>query len=193
MDQSSISNKKAGFLVNFIANGKERKLVIKSLIVAICLICVGVLSIFLYRGQLMTEDFRQYKGTIKQFGSISRIGFFAVLSIYPVFLIMKSKKIKEIQVGTLQLKTIVQFIGKLVRKWHAPVALLSTGIVFLHVYMAIIRGFKLDFTYISGIITTLILPFLLFMGLRRYKRNDQTWHFKLAIGFLILFMIHATF
>ncbi|MGE7186520.1 hypothetical protein ACQKKK_21905 [Peribacillus sp. NPDC006672] len=91
------------------------------------------------------------------------------------------------------MKNFLQFIGKLVRKWHVPLALVSTGVVFLHGYLAIIRGFKWDFTHTTGILAIVLLVFLLFMGLKRFKRKDKKWHFKLAIGFLILFMIHASF
>ena len=81
----------------------------------------------------------------------------------------------------------------MLRKWHVPIALLSTGIIFLHGLLAILRGFKWDFTYLSGIIAAIVLLFIMFMGLKRFKRKDNNWHFKLGIGFFILFMIHATF
>ena len=187
MKQDSLSHRKTGFLAKYIPNPKERERINLFLIMTVCLILAEVLYVYFYRNQLMTKDFRQYKGTFKQFGSIAQIGFYTALSIYPIFLLLKYKKIKEI----IWLKTILQFIAKLVRKWHVPVALLSTGVVILHAYMAILRGFKLDFTYISGIITTLVLLPLLFMGLMRFKRNDRKWHFKIAITFLILFFIHA--
>jgi len=184
---------KSGFLKNFIANPKERKIFSLSLIVTVCLILAGIFSIFLFRPQLMAEDIRHYKGTFKQIGSISRIGFFAVVSMYPVFLILKLKKLKQLKWHRFELKPLLQIIGKLLRKWHAPIALISTGLVILHAYMALMRGFKIDFTYITGLISILVLLILLYMGLKRYKRNDNKWHLKLAISFLVLFMIHATF
>ncbi|PLS07256.1 hypothetical protein [Neobacillus cucumis] len=193
MKQDSLSHKKTGFLANFIPNSKERERINVFLIIAICLILAEVFYVYLYRQQLMSQDFRHYKGTFKQFGSIAQIGFYVTLAIYPVFFLLKNKKIKGLKWGSFELKTILQFIGKLVRQWHVPIALLSTGIVFLHVYMALLRGFKLDFTYISGIISTITLLPLMFMGLKRFKRNDRNLHFKLAIGFLILFFIHANF
>ncbi|MEH7117610.1 hypothetical protein V7128_09345 [Neobacillus vireti] len=193
MKQGSLSQRKTGFLANFIANPKERRRTNLFLLLMVGLILVEGLFVYFNRQQLMTEDFRHYKGTFKQFGSIAQIGFYAAVAIYPIFLLLKNKQIKGIKLGTIELKTILQFVGKLVRTWHVPVALLSTGIVFLHVYMALLRGFKLDFTYISGIITVLFLLPLMYMGLMRFKRNDRNWHFKLAISFLILFFIHANF
>jgi cytochrome b561 len=157
------------------------------------LIITGIIVIFLNRQQLFAQDFRHYKGIFKQFGSITRIGYFSVLSIYPIYLLLKSKKIKNLHLGDFQAKAPLQFLAKLARKWHVPVALISSGIVALHGLLAIIRGFKFNFTYLSGIASMVILLFLILMGLKRFKRADHQWHFKLAIGFLILFMIHATF
>lgn len=193
LKQDSLSHRKNGFLANSIPNPKERKLINHFLIITIGLLLTEVLFVYLYRHQLLTQDFRQYKGTFKQFGSIAQIGFYAALSIYPIFLLMKNKQLKGLKWGAVELKTILQFVGKLVRKWHVPIALLSTGIVLLHVYLAILRGFKLDFTYISGMVAALGLLPLLYMGLKRFKRKDQNWHFKLAMIFFILFFIHANF
>lgn len=193
MKQDSLSQRKNGLFANLIANPKERRRTNLFFMIMVVLILAEVLFVYFNRQQLMTQDYRHYKGTFKQFGSIAQIGFYAALSIYPVFLLLKNKRIKAITWGTIELKKVLQFIGKLVRIWHVPIALLSTGIVFLHVYMALLRGFKLDFTYSSGIVTVLVLLPLMYMGLMRFKRNDRNWHFKLSITFLILFFIHANF
>ena len=190
--QSAVS-KKSGFLLKVIPNPKDRKSFLLFIIITALLSLIGVLLIILNHQQLMTQDLRHYKGIFKQFGSISRIGYFFVLSIYPIYLFLKSKKIKALQWRNFQVKNLLQFLAKIVRKWHVPVALLSTGIIFLHGLLAILRGFKLDFTYLSGIVAAIVLLFLMLMGLKRFKRTDNNWHFKLGIGFFILFMIHATF
>ncbi|MFB7641922.1 hypothetical protein [Peribacillus butanolivorans] len=181
------------FLSSYIPNPKELRAIVISLTITICLFFIGILLISLNHQQLMMQDYKHYKIIVKQFGSISRILYFAVLAIYPVFLLLKWKRLKTIKWRNFQLKSFLQFLGKLVRKWHVPLALASTGAVFLHGYLAIIRGFEWDFTHITGILAIVLLVFLLFMGLRRFKRKDKKWHFKLAIGFLILFMIHASF
>jgi hypothetical protein len=193
INQRSLSNKKSGFLSNYIPNSKERRTVIFFVTITAILLFAGIFLISHFYQQLMAENFRHYKGTFKQFGSISEYSYFAVIAIYPIFLLLKWKKIKEVKWGNFQLKVLLQFLGKLVRKWHVPIALLSTGIVFIHGLLAIIRGFKLDFTYLSGIISSVVLLFLLMMGFKRFKRKDKKWHFKLAAAFLFLFMIHATF
>lgn len=193
INQTSQATKKSGFLAHFIPNPKERKTIILFSVVSVILILVGIIIIFLNRQQLFTLNFRQYKGIFKQFGSIARIGYFTVLAIYPIYFLLKSKKIKTLHWGNFQVKSLLQFLAKIARKWHVPVALLSTGIVAIHGLLAVIRGFKFNFTYLSGIASTIVLLFLMLMGLKRFKRADRQWHFKLAISFLILFMLHATF
>ena len=190
---SSLNAKKVSFLSNYISNPKERKRVIITLGVVVILFLIGFLCISYFYEQWLTENIRAYKGTFKEMGSIARIGFFVTLSIYPIFLLLKWKPFKKMIIGNFELKTLLQFIGKLVRQWHVPLAILSTGIVLLHGYMAILKGFKWNFTYFSGIITIFVLFFLMFMGLKRYKKKDKKWHFKIAIVFFVLFMLHATF
>lgn len=193
MNSKSNAKKSGRFLSSYISNPKEYRMIVITFIITICLFSLGLLLISLSYQQLMMQGYKQYKEIFKQLGSISRIIYFAVLSIYPVFLLLKWKRLKMVKWRVFELKTVLQFIGKLVRRWHVPLAIVSTGIVLLHGYLAIIRGFKWDFTNITGILTIILLFFLLFMGLKRYKRLDKKWHFKLAVGFLILFMIHASF
>lgn len=186
-----MANQKSGFLANYIANPKERRLVLLFFILTAILNITGIFIILAFYQKIMAVNFRQYKHLFRQFGSISEYGFFVALSIYPIFFILKWKNIKKLQWGKFQIKALLQPLGKLVRKWHVPAALVSTGIVLLHGVLAILKGFKLDFTYLSGISATIILFFLLIMGLKRYKRNDRKWHFRLAVIFLILFLVHA--
>ncbi|MFJ5625501.1 hypothetical protein ACIQD3_23040 [Peribacillus loiseleuriae] len=193
MSSKSNTRKNTHFLSGYIPNPKERKNIVICLTITICLFFIGLLLITLKHQQLMMQEYKHYKSILKQFGSISRIVYFAVLAIYPVFLLLKWKRLKSIKWRDFQLKNFIQFLGMLVRKWHVPLALASTGSILLHGYLAIMRGFKWDFTNITGILAIILLFFLLFMGLKRFKRKDKKWHFKLAIGFLILFMIHASF
>jgi hypothetical protein len=189
--QHTIANQKLGFLANYISNPKERRLVLLFFILSAILSIAGIFIILAFYQKIMAVNFRQYKHLFRQFGSISEYGFFAALSIYPIFFILKWKNIKKLKWGKFQIKALLQPLGMLIRKWHVPAALVSTGIVLLHGVLAILKGFKLDFTYLSGISAIIILFFLLFMGLKRYKRNDRKWHFRLAVIFLILFLVHA--
>ncbi|MEO2078433.1 MAG: hypothetical protein ABGX20_24200 [Bacillus sp. (in: firmicutes)] len=191
--EQSISAKKSTFLSRKIPSPKDRKLFISFLFLSVILIVTGLMYISYNHQSLMSQDFRHYKGTFKQLGSISRIGFFAAISIYPVFWILKTKQIKTLKIAQVEIKPLVQSVAKIVRKWHVPVALISAGIAFLHGFLAIIRGFKFNFTYGSGIASVILLFSLMVIGINRFKRTDRNWHFKLAITFLILFMLHATF
>ncbi|TMU86886.1 hypothetical protein FGG79_01715 [Bacillus sp. BHET2] len=183
----------SSFLSTTIPNPKERKnvLLYSSLSAGIGL--AGLILIFVYNGMLMMMEEDSYNGFVKQVGSVTRIVYFIVLSMYPVYLLLKWKSLKEIRWRNLSLKRMVQFSAKFLRKWHVPLALLATAGVLLHGVLALIRDFPWDFTYITGILSTGVLIFLVFMGFKRFKRKDQAWHLKLAIAFTFLFMIHASF
>ncbi|PGM50895.1 hypothetical protein CN946_20700 [Bacillus sp. AFS053548] len=185
--------KKQTLLKSYISNPNERKRIVLTLIIGGALFLLGVLYISMHYHEWQTTNMHDYKDSFKEIGSIARIGFFIALSIFPVFYLIKLKYTKDIAFGQIKLKTILQFIGKIVRQWHVPIALISTGIVILHGYLAILKGFELNFTYFSGLISIIILFILMFMGLKRYKKKDNKWHLKMAMCFLILFMIHATF
>ncbi|MCE9754312.1 hypothetical protein [Bacillus cereus] len=193
LKQPKTSIKQESFLAQYIKNPKERKRVMITFSIVVILFVVSFLFISYFYKQWIIEDILVYKKSFKKIGSIARIGFFATVSIYPIFLLLKWKPLKQIVFSSFELKTLLQLIGKLVREWHVPIAILSTGIVLLHSYMAILKEFKWNFTYFSGIISIFVLFLLIFMGLKRYKKKDKKWHFKLAIVFLILFMLHATF
>ncbi|WP_286138399.1 hypothetical protein [Bacillus sp. AFS055030] len=181
------------FLKSYISNPIERKRIVLTLFIGGVLFLLGILYISMHYQHWQTTNMHTYKDLFKEIGSIARIGFFIVLSIFPVFYLIKLKYTKDIAFGQIKLKTILQFIGKILRQWHVPIALISTGIVLLHGYLAILKGFELNFTYFSGLISIIILFILMFMGLKRYKKKDNKWHLKMAICFLILFMLHATF
>ncbi|WP_235832863.1 hypothetical protein [Gottfriedia acidiceleris] len=194
MEKNNLGMKeKQTFLKTYIPNPNERKRIMLTLLIGGALFLLGILYITMHYLQWQTTNMHAYKDLFKEVGSIARIGFFIVLSIFPVFYLIKLKYIKDIAFGQIKLKTILQFIGKIVRSWHVPIALISTGIVILHGYLAILKGFELNFTYFSGLISIIILFIVMFMGLKRYKKKDNKWHLKMAMCFLILFMLHATF
>ncbi|MFD0050435.1 hypothetical protein ACFVHQ_14060 [Actinomycetes bacterium NPDC127524] len=157
------------------------------------LLAAGLLFTYADYHTLMDSDSHLYKGTFKQLGSIARIGFFAAAAVYPVFLLLKWKKLKKAEWGSFKPGKVLQVLAKYVRKWHTPIALVSAALVLLHGTLAILRGFTLDFTYMTGMLGVIVLGFLTIMGFKRFKRNDRKLHFKLAIVFILVFMIHATF
>ncbi|MCR8846806.1 hypothetical protein NQ095_00185 [Rossellomorea sp. SC111] len=181
------------FLSKFIPSPKERKNIIFYLVLSSCLSAAGILLITANQEVLMGMDEESYKEFLKQFGSIARIIYFVVLSIFPIFLLLKWNGLKEVKWKDIEIKRFVQFAGKLLRKWHVPLALLATAGVVLHGILAIIRDFHWDFTNITGILSSITLFLLVGMGFKRFKRKDRAWHLKLAITFTIFFMIHASF
>ncbi|CAN7360414.1 hypothetical protein [Rossellomorea sp. LjRoot5] len=181
------------FLSKFIPNPKERKNVIFYLGLNTCLTAAGILLISAYQEVLMGMNEESYKEFLKQFGSAARIIYFVVLSIFPIFLLLKWKGLRGLKWKDIEIKRLVQFAGKLLRKWHVPLALLATAGVVLHGILAIVRDFHWDFTNITGILSSIALFFLVGMGFKRFKRKDREWHLKLAITFTIFFMIHASF
>lgn len=193
MESKSKNNQHLSFLSRNIPNPRERKSVILYLVLSICLLFVGIFLIWEYNGVLLRVDKDSYKEFLKQFGSVARIIYFAVLGIYPVFLLLKWKGLKKVKWRDIEFKRLVQFLGRLLRKWHVPLALLATVGVLLHGTLAVMRDFQWDFTNITGILSTTVLMFLVFMGFKRFKRKDKAWHLKLAIAFTIFFMIHASF
>ncbi|PFA70169.1 hypothetical protein CN378_02375 [Bacillus sp. AFS015802] len=187
------NSKQPSFLSSTIPNPKERKTVAVSLTLCLCLAGAGLLLIFVYNGMLMRMDKDTYKEFLKQFGSVARIIYFVVLSIFPVFLLMKWKGLKGVKWRDIEIKPLIQFAGRYLRKWHVPLALLATAGIMLHGVLAINRDFHWDFTNMTGILSSVVLLFLVVMGFKRFKRKDRSWHLKLAITFTVLFMIHASF
>jgi hypothetical protein len=153
----------------------------------------GILLISFYRDVLMGMDEESYEEFLEQFGSAARIVYFAVLSIFPVFLLLKWKGLKRMKRGSIKFKCIIQYTWKLLRKWHVPLALLASAGVVLHGCLALTRDFQWYFTNTTGTLSSIILFFLMIMGFKRFKRKDKSWHLKLAITFTVLFMIHASF
>ncbi|MBW3113170.1 MULTISPECIES: hypothetical protein [Bacillaceae] len=181
------------FLSNTIPNPKERKRIIEYLVLTASIVGAGTALIALNYQSFLHVDEDTYKGFFKQFGSVSRIIYFIVLSIFPVFQLLKWKGLRGVKWRNLEIKGLVQQAGKLLRKWHVPLALLATAVVIFHVILAVMINFHWDFTNITGILTSMVLGFLIFMGFRRFKRKDGAWHLKLAVAFTVLFMIHASF
>jgi hypothetical protein len=193
MTIKSRQNTRPSFLANTIPNPRERKSILLYLAGSIILAGAGILLISVYRDFLMGMDEESYEEFLEQFGSAARIVYFAVLSIFPVFLLLKWKGLKRMKWGSIEFKCIIQYTWKLLRKWHVPLALLASAGVVLHGTLALARDFHWDFTNTTGILSSIILFFLMILGFKRFKRRDKSWHLILAITFTVLFMIHASF
>ncbi|WP_393959370.1 hypothetical protein [Priestia megaterium] len=126
--------------VNVEKNKSERKKVIFIFALSSLLVVAEVIYIPFYTHSLPLDS-KIYEGNFKELGSISRIGFFAALSIYPIFLLLKWKPLSHIKKGNFELKPLIQLLAKYVRQWYVPVALTSTALIILHGYMALIKEF----------------------------------------------------
>ncbi|BCB04380.1 hypothetical protein [Bacillus sp. KH172YL63] len=176
-----------------IPNPKERRRVTLYAAMAMVLAVVGLIIIANYGDTLRTMDEHAYEGLLKQPGSVSRILFFAAFSLYPVFRLMKWKGLNEWKWRDLSIKEMVKWVGRQLRKWHVPIALMGSAGVLIHGFLAVQRDFHWDFTNISGILSFCILGMLTILGFKRFKRMDGGWHVRLAIVFVFLFMVHASF
>ncbi|MBN8194418.1 hypothetical protein JI667_20000 [Bacillus sp. NTK074B] len=191
--KSNINKQFPSFLSNTIPNPKERKRIIVYVALTACVVAAGITLIALnYQSSLLVDE-DTYKGFFKQFGSVSRIIYFIVFCIFPVFQLLKWKGLRRVKWRNLEIKGLVQEAGRLLRKWHVPLALLATTGVIFHVILAVMISFQWNFTNITGILTSMVLCFVVFMGFRRFKRKDGAWHLKLAVTFTVMFMIHASF
>jgi hypothetical protein len=168
-----------------ISNTTERKRVTLALFIAFAFI-IG--SFIVIQGWMLKQiplHTRSYISFYENFGAIARIGFFFSVAIYPVYLLLKYKR--------LPLKSFFIFLAKIARQWHVPVGVISIGVVIVHASLALLDGFHWDAAYISGVLSLCVLGILAFTGLMRYKKLDKKWHLILGILFVTLFMIHTMF
>ena len=140
----------------------------------------------------MMQEYKHYKSIFKQFGSFQNMFFcgFGDLSCFPF---SKIETLENNKVGKFPIKKFLT----VPRKTSQKVACSPCNRIYWSCFPSWIfgdhKGIQMGLYNISGIFALILLIFLLFMGLKRFKRQDKGWHFKLAIGFLILFMIHASF
>lgn len=177
--------------MTYIPNSKERRLVVLTLLIALLGILAALSILTPLSQKWITNSASSYKGLLKFFGSIARIGFIKAFSILPFYLLLKSKFWKQIVFKRVQWKHNLQFLGMFIRRWHVPIAITSVSLAFIHGYMALLKGFKWNSIYLSGILCLLTLMPLMYMGLKRFKRRDRKSHYKWAIIFLLFLLLHA--
>jgi hypothetical protein len=130
---------------------------------------------------------RNFKETMKEYGSNARLVLFAVLAYYVLSYILKQRWLNPWN----SLKKFVIRLIKITRKFHAPLAILAIGLIALHIVGAFLYGFQWDFTDISGLLAGIVLVGVPIAGVLRYRRLDRTWHLRLGLVFAALFFIHA--
>jgi MFS family permease len=189
LDQRSEEKKKSPI----IKNPKERKRVKIAIYSAILLVIAGFIltpTVILHYIPLHTDNFVVFHQYV---GSVSRVGFLFAVAIYPIFLLLKNKKISKLEYKKIYVKKLLGFLAKITRQWHVPVAILAMGFVIIHAYLAILNGFKWDGGYISGILALVVLGILAVSGIFRYRKLDKKWHLILGLLFVTLFIVHTLF
>ncbi|MCA1322441.1 hypothetical protein LC085_21430 [Bacillus tianshenii] len=167
----------------WIPNKKERDLVWTALGMAFLIVFLG--SWYYHHAFPQSFNTRTFKGVFKEFGSYARLPLLFVFSHYVLTVILRKKIVKNL-VRTITIKLL-----KLTRQWHVPVAILSLALVTLHVIGVFLYGFRLDFSYVSGLIALIVLIPVPISGLFRYRKLDKKWHWTTGLIFTLLFLIHS--
>lgn len=165
---------------------EEKRKVVASFILSITIILVGLgfNSTIISHFPLHTDPFKEFHAYL---GSFARVSFFFAVALYPLILLIKFNKLP-----LLAKKYFVQVL-KYVRLWHVPVALFGMGFVILHIVYAILNGFKVNSTYLSGVFAFIFLLILSLSSLIRVKFFDKKFHRILALVFVASFILHTIF
>lgn len=168
---------------HLINNKKEIKRVLCSLIfLGIITLFIGILVVQNYF-QLYLIDFKLLRRFGKTLGQSAAYGFGLVIGLYVIRRIAKLDLLKNFK------KDIILF-AKILREWHAPLAIIAFSVIILHAYIMLSRGIFLTPRYISGILALLILAIQITSGFFRYKRIGIKFHMVLGILFIMSMGIH---
>lgn len=135
-----------------------------------------------------TYHSRAFKGFFKNFGSLARILVFFVFAHYVLSFILRKKYVDR---WIAKLKPVVITFFRWARQWHVPAAITVFGLVVIHAVCAFLYGWKWDWSNMTGLLALLCLVPIAVTGFMRYKKLDRKWHFRLGIGFAVLFILHA--
>lgn len=164
---------------------RDRIWVYVSILFAILVLAIGIWD-FAHRPATAFHT-RVFKSQFKNYGSLTRIGLFFVLANYVLLFALQMQLLNRWSTIKKGFVILLRFA----RRWHAPIAILSIGLILLHVIGAFLYGFTIDFSNISGLLALLVLLPVPVSGLLRYRRMDRKWHLRLGLGFAVLFFIHA--
>lgn len=173
----------------------------------VCLLSVTIEPYLMAHGyKVYTAPFYEFNNNI---GYTACAVFGLSFLLLPVFKVLKWNgrvdkyighlKNKEILSKEYELKAftlhrkITAWSAKQLRKWHVPISLFGMLFVFFHIYLALVSGFKWDYTYVSGYAGLLDLLLLSVLGLLRFKRVDKNLHKYLAYVLIVLLTLHVIF
>lgn len=175
-----------------IANPLERKRVLVTISLSIILFITAVLFINKAVMSYLPIQSTSYREIYKNAASISRILFFFAIAIYPVFWLLRNKSDGILNlIKRFNLKPILRFLGKTLRQWHVPAAVIGVSIILIHVYMVLTAGFMFNVKYISGLAALIVLLIQCISGVFKYKGIGRKWHVSLGIIFIVLMLIHG--
>lgn len=181
---------------NWIKNKYERKLIYIALAISIILFIIAGWKVS-HRTELLTNigphiqngfhKINPLKMYAKDKGSLGRIGVFAAFILFPLYFLIRFKKLND-------KKQFKKYLGKLL-KWckliHVPISLITFALITVHSVIMTFFEWKTDAVYISGVITYLLLVPLGIFGFLRYKRKDKNWHYYLSFAVVISMLIHT--
>lgn len=160
-----------------IANAAEKRRIRFAAITAVNL---GLIAVA-FEPWLVAHGFRVH--TPSFYWLNNNIGWAAVIILGFSFLLLPAYK-------ALKLGKVARLIAKYLRKWHVPIAVAGILFVFYHVYLALVSGFKWNYTYLSGYAALLDLLALSLLGLLRFKKADRNLHKYLTYVLAVLIVLH---
>jgi len=147
---------------NWIKNKYERKLIYIALSISIIFFIIAGWKVS-HRTELLTNigphiqngiqhgfhKMNPLKMYAKDKGSLGRIGVFAAFILFPLYFLIRFKKLND-------KKQFKKYLGKLLR-WckliHVPISLITFALITVHSVIMTFFEWKSDAVYISGVIT----------------------------------------
>jgi hypothetical protein len=192
----------------YITNNNERNRVRFVLVTTLnlCLVLISIEPYILSHYKLHTPPFYWLNNNIGYAACII-FGFsFLILPVYKLLRLngridkymthLKNKEFlqQEFEIKIFNLyRKVTLWCAKQLRRWHIPIALGGMVFVFYHCYLALISGFKTNYTYISGYASLLDLLLLSVLGILRFKKVDKSLHKNLSYILILLLVAHAVF
>ncbi|EKQ54356.1 MULTISPECIES: hypothetical protein [unclassified Clostridium] len=115
------------------------------------------------------------------------IGIAFAMGWYVVTKLLKKNKEENIPSS----KLLISF-ARIARLYHVPIAILALGFAFVHAYIDILNGVKLNIGYITGFIALLTFILVSISGIRRYMAKHKL-HLVSSIILIALLIIHIIY
>lgn len=157
---------------------------ISSIMVIISLIWIGTSFV---RGSFSSYNYFMLRHLDESFAIYGAACFLIAIALFCLRFLLKYLMINPL----VDYKGLIINISKVFQMIHIPVALLGVAFIAVHVYIALIMGFKFSATYIMGVITIIDMILLLITSTRRIFNKAVKGHKFLGVLFVILFLAHV--